>query len=144
VKAQERIDGRLGSAPKNIRTNTSNASPVSVTRSRPASCSPARKRFTSGRVVSRPLMPRMRPSSGLVVTFLANVPLNDELAAVDLTASPDVLAQAGKIYEAPWDAWNAVRAVARTAALGCLAWTCAHGASRRPEHQVTDAPPARG
>ena len=60
---------------------------------------------------------------GLLVTFLANVPLNDELATVELTATPEVLAQAREDYEEPWNAWNAVRAVACTAALGCLAWT---------------------
>jgi hypothetical protein len=56
-------------------------------------------------------------TGGLLVTFLANVPLNDELATVDLTAPPDVLAQAREDDEDPWNAWNIVRTVACAAAL---------------------------
>lgn len=60
---------------------------------------------------------------GLLVTFVANVPLNDDLATVRLDeASPQTLAQARADYEDPWNAWNAVRTVACTVALGCLAW----------------------
>jgi uncharacterized membrane protein len=69
-------------------------------------------------------------AGGLLVTFLANVPLNDDLATVDLTAAPDVLARARADYEDPWNAWNAVRTVACTAALGCLAW----GSLLRADH----------
>ena len=54
----------------------------------------------------------------LVVTFRVNVPLNDALAAA---GSGDVAgARAG--FEATWVRWNVVRAVASTAAFGCLAW----------------------
>jgi uncharacterized membrane protein len=59
---------------------------------------------------------------GLLVTFLANVPLNDELAAVDPDAAPDVLARARADYEDPWNSWNAVRTITCTTALACLTW----------------------
>lgn len=59
---------------------------------------------------------------GLLITFVANVPLNDELAAVYPDARREVLAQARADYEDPWNTWNAVRTVACTAALACLGW----------------------
>jgi uncharacterized membrane protein len=59
---------------------------------------------------------------GLLVTFLANVPLNDDLAAVNPDAGQEALARARADYEDPWNTWNAVRTVACTAALACLAW----------------------
>jgi uncharacterized membrane protein len=57
-----------------------------------------------------------------MITFVANVPLNDELAAVYPDARREVLAQARADYEDPWNTWNAVRTVACTAALACLGW----------------------
>ncbi|MDV9187111.1 anthrone oxygenase family protein, partial [Streptomyces sp. SR27] len=49
-----------------------------------------------------------------VVTAAVNVPLNDALAAAkDPTA-------ARAAFEAPWVAWNLVRAALSTLALGCL------------------------
>jgi hypothetical protein len=69
---------------------------------------------------------------GLLVTFLANVPLNDELAAVDPDAGRDVLARARADYEDPWNTWNAVRTITSTAALTCLAWALRPPASRPP------------
>jgi uncharacterized membrane protein len=69
---------------------------------------------------------------GLLVTFLANVPLNDELAAVDPDAGRDVLARARADYEDPWNTWNAVRTITCTAALACLAWALRPPASRPP------------
>ncbi|MFF5935459.1 DUF1772 domain-containing protein [Streptomyces sp. NPDC012508] len=50
----------------------------------------------------------------LVVTSAVNVPLNDALAA----ATDPVRARAE--FEAPWVAWNLVRAVLTTAGLVCL------------------------
>jgi uncharacterized membrane protein len=69
---------------------------------------------------------------GLLVTFAANVPLNDELAAVELTAAPDVLARARADYEDPWNTWNAIRAAACTAALGCVGWALLTRPAGRP------------
>jgi uncharacterized membrane protein len=40
---------------------------------------------------------------GLLVTFLANVPLNDDLAGVDPNAGQEVLARARADYEDPWN-----------------------------------------
>jgi uncharacterized membrane protein len=67
---------------------------------------------------------------GLLVTFLANVPLNDDLAAVNPDAGQEVLARARADYEDPWNTWNAVRTVACTAALACLAWALCLPAER--------------
>jgi uncharacterized membrane protein len=54
----------------------------------------------------------------LVVTFSINVPLNDALAAAGDT--DPVAARAA--FEGAWVRWNVVRAVASTAAFGCLTW----------------------
>lgn len=61
-------------------------------------------------------------AGGLFVTFFANVPLNDELAGVDLRAGPEALAQARADDEDPWNTWTAVRTVACAAALASLVW----------------------
>jgi len=47
---------------------------------------------------------------GFMVTFLVNVPMNEELARVG-EASPVVLAQVRAGYEGPWSFWNGVRTV---------------------------------
>ncbi|MFJ9536507.1 DUF1772 domain-containing protein [Streptomyces sp. NPDC101225] len=52
---------------------------------------------------------------GLLTTLAVSIPLNDALAR---TADP---AAARAHFEDPWVAWNVVRAVLSTAALGCLA-----------------------
>jgi uncharacterized membrane protein len=54
----------------------------------------------------------------LVVTFSINVPLNDALAAAGNGDPAGV--RAG--FEGVWVRWNVVRAVASTAAFGCLTW----------------------
>lgn len=59
---------------------------------------------------------------GLVTTFAANVPLNDELAAVDLNAGARGLAAARADYEDAWNTWNTLRTLACTAALACVGW----------------------
>ena len=58
----------------------------------------------------------------LVVTGTVNVPLNDKLAAA---GSPDSLADPAAVraaFEDVWVRWNLVRALASTAAFGCLTW----------------------
>ena len=58
---------------------------------------------------------------GFGVTFAFNVPLNEELARLDLaSASPAELAAAREAYEDAWNAWNAVRTVASTLAVVCV------------------------
>lgn len=58
-----------------------------------------------------------------VITIAVNVPLNNGIKAA---GSPDAIADlAGvrrRFNEAKWARWNLVRAVATTAAFGCLAW----------------------
>ncbi|MDQ4102423.1 MAG: DUF1772 domain-containing protein [Actinomycetota bacterium] len=58
----------------------------------------------------------------LVITIRINVPLNN---ALDGAGPPDRIADLAGVrerFEATWVRWNVVRAVASTAALGCLAW----------------------
>jgi uncharacterized membrane protein len=58
-----------------------------------------------------------------VVTIAVNVPLNDELkAAGDPDRIADLAAVREQFDESRWAAWNVARAVATTAAFGCLAW----------------------
>ncbi|MGV9777606.1 anthrone oxygenase family protein [Streptosporangium sp. NPDC003464] len=58
----------------------------------------------------------------LVVTFTVNVPLNDQLAAAGDPAAIADPAAVRQAFEAKWVRWNTVRAVASTAAFGCLVW----------------------
>jgi uncharacterized membrane protein len=59
----------------------------------------------------------------VVATLRVNVPLNDGLkAAGDLDRIADLAAVRERFNEAKWVRWNLARAVATTAALGCLAW----------------------
>lgn len=66
----------------------------------------------------------------LAITFTVNVPLNNEL---DAAGAPDSITDLGAVrerFEARWVRWNIARAVAATAALGCLSWALVlHGRS---------------
>ena len=68
--------------------------------------------------------------AGLVITIGFNVPLNNELAAA---GDPDRIADLAAVrerFEATWVLWNIARAVASTAAFGCLTWALVlHGRS---------------
>ena len=59
----------------------------------------------------------------IVITMAVNVPLND---AIKAAGNPDQIADLAAVRErfteARWAAWNVVRTVLTTAALGCLAW----------------------
>jgi uncharacterized membrane protein len=60
--------------------------------------------------------------AALVITMGVNVPLNNELAAA---GAPDRIADLAAVrehFEAKWISWNVARAVASTAAFGCLTW----------------------
>jgi uncharacterized membrane protein len=46
---------------------------------------------------------------GFMLTFLVNVPMNQELALVSSEAAPATLAQIRAEYEGPWNFWNGVR-----------------------------------
>jgi uncharacterized membrane protein len=68
---------------------------------------------------------------GFVVTFLVNVPMNEELARVSVgELGPAALERVREGYEGPWNFWNGVRTVFST--LAFLALICA-SLSRRPE-----------
>lgn len=57
------------------------------------------------------------------ITFRVNVPLNDGIkAAGDPDHVDDFASVRERFNEARWVRWNVVRAVAATAAFGCLAW----------------------
>ncbi|MFZ3557860.1 DUF1772 domain-containing protein [Streptomyces sp. BH055] len=62
--------------------------------------------------------------AGYAVAFLltsaVNVPLNDALAAAGAPAGISDPARVREDFEGPWVAWNVVRAVLCTGALGCL------------------------
>ena len=60
---------------------------------------------------------------GFMVTFLVNVPMNEELARVgDL--GPAALAQIRAEYEGPWNFWNGVRTVFSSLAFLVLIGAC--------------------
>jgi uncharacterized membrane protein len=63
----------------------------------------------------------------LAVTFGFNIPLNDRLAAAGAPDRIPDLAAVREQFEAAWIRWNVVRALASTAALGCLAWALVAG-----------------
>jgi uncharacterized membrane protein len=60
---------------------------------------------------------------GFMVTFLVNVPMNEELGRVgDL--GPEALAQVRAEYEGPWNFWNGVRTVFSSLAFLALIGAC--------------------
>ena len=63
----------------------------------------------------------------ILLTSFVNVPMNNQLAAVDLDAPTRILAEARDAYEDPWNFWNGVRTVFSTLAFialigACLLW----------------------
>jgi uncharacterized membrane protein len=61
---------------------------------------------------------------GFLLTASINVPLNNQLAAVDPDSSARVLAAARAAYEGPWDFWNTIRTVFSTLAFLALVGAC--------------------
>ncbi|MEV6520911.1 anthrone oxygenase family protein [Longispora sp. NPDC051575] len=57
-----------------------------------------------------------------IVTAAVNVPLNNALDAAGKPGAITDLAAVRAKFEATWVGWNIVRAVASTAAFGCLTW----------------------
>jgi uncharacterized membrane protein len=58
-----------------------------------------------------------------VITLGVHVPLNDEIKmAGDPDEIADLAAVRERFDEARWVRWNIIRALASTAALGCLTW----------------------
>jgi uncharacterized membrane protein len=60
---------------------------------------------------------------GFMVTFLVNVPMNEELARVGEVGSA-ALAQVRAEYEGPWNFWNGVRTVFSSLAFVALIGAC--------------------
>jgi uncharacterized membrane protein len=59
----------------------------------------------------------------VVITLSVNVPVNDAIkAAGDPDRIADLAAVRERFDEARWASWNVVRAIASTAAFGCLCW----------------------
>src|ERR687893_14425 len=58
----------------------------------------------------------------LLITIGFNVPLNNELAAAGDPERIADLAAVRERFEASWVRWNTARALASTAAFGCLTW----------------------
>jgi uncharacterized membrane protein len=58
----------------------------------------------------------------VVVTGAIHIPLNDDLKNAGDPARIENLAAVRDDFATPWVAWNIVRAVATTAAFGCLTW----------------------
>jgi uncharacterized membrane protein len=59
-----------------------------------------------------------------LVTVLANVPLNEELARVAADAPANELARARSAYEEPWNFWNGVRGLFSVVAFVALIGAC--------------------
>jgi uncharacterized membrane protein len=59
-----------------------------------------------------------------MVTFLVNVPMNEELARVGGDLGPAALAQVRAGYEGPWNFWNGVRTVFSSLAFVALIGAC--------------------
>ena len=68
--------------------------------------------------------------SFLLISFV-NVPMNNQLADVDLDAPTRVLADARDAYEGPWGLWNGVRAVFSVLAFLALIGACLLREDRR-------------
>jgi len=60
---------------------------------------------------------------GFMLTFLVNVPMNEELARVG-EVGPAALAQIREEYEGPWNFYNGVRAVFSSLAFVSLIGAC--------------------
>jgi uncharacterized membrane protein len=80
-------------------------------------------RLRSRRFVLIALAAVLYIGGGFMVTFLVNVPMNEELARVG-EAAPAALAQIRAEYESPWNFWNGVRTVFSSLALLALIGAC--------------------
>ena len=58
----------------------------------------------------------------VVVTFVIHVPLNEDIQQAGDPARIENLAAVRDDFAGPWVGWNIVRALATTAAFGCLTW----------------------
>jgi uncharacterized membrane protein len=69
-----------------------------------------------------------------IVTFAIHIPLNEDLKDAGDPASIENLTAVHDDFATPWVAWNIVRTLASTAALGALAWALVlRGRTKRAE-----------
>jgi uncharacterized membrane protein len=61
---------------------------------------------------------------GFLLTSFVNVPMNNELAAVEPGAPAQVLSEARDAYEGTWNFWNSVRTVFSSKAFLALVFAC--------------------
>jgi uncharacterized membrane protein len=80
-------------------------------------------RVRSWRFVLIALAAALYIGGGFGITFLVNVPMNEELARVG-EASSVTLAQIRAEYEGPWNFWNGVRTVFSSLAFVALIGAC--------------------
>jgi uncharacterized membrane protein len=78
----------------------------------------------SGRFWLIALASALYVGGGFLLTVVANVPLNEELARVAADASASELASARAAYEGPWNFWNGVRTVFSILAFLTLVGAC--------------------
>jgi uncharacterized membrane protein len=71
---------------------------------------------------------------GFMLTFLVNVPMNQELALVSSEAAPATLAQIRAEYEGPRNFWNGVHTVFSSLALFALIGACLSRSSTSSRH----------
>jgi uncharacterized membrane protein len=89
-------------------------------------------RFRSGRFRLVALACVLHIGGSFLVTMLANVPLNDELARVTTEDSASALARARAAYEGPWDSWNWVRTAFSVLSFAVLVGACLLRDGRAP------------
>ena len=82
------------------------------------------RRQRSGRFWLIVLACALYVGGSFLVTVLANVPLNEELAHVATDAPAGELARARAAYEEPWNFWNGVRSLISVVAFAALIGAC--------------------
>ena len=88
-------------------------------------------RRRSGRFLLISLACLLYIGGGFLLTAFINVPMNDQLAAIDPEAPARVLSQAREAYEGPWDFWNGVRTIFSTLSFVALTGACLLAPGRR-------------
>ncbi len=58
----------------------------------------------------------------MLPTFMVNVPLNEELAMLEVPLDPAAAQDAWRSYSGPWQDWNMVRTVAAGVVLALTGW----------------------
>ena len=109
-----------------INATVRNGSLPSVSSSRLVPPSGARSSYSAVAVAPLPVSGGCRVlyiGGGIMVTFLINVPMNEELARVG-EAAPTALSRARAEYEGPWNFWNGVRTLFSSLAFLALIVAC--------------------